>query len=285
MITATILVRGLNRLGDAVMSTPALQRLRQALTGRAHYPALSRKLPGLWQDQPFLDEVLIYNSADSVFSKSGRNYGKSSFRRRWHFPIQSGPPSNFCWPASPNASAWRARDTALFFDPGAAAATGRSPRCASGAMEKFETRIERESPADIFPAAAHQLHDYLYLTAELGASMEPLPPKIFVNNEQAAKALRELHLEIAAEGRPWLGLNPGAGARLRSQTLAGGAIRRRRGHAVQAHQLPMAGFWRPRRYGAGGKGDNRNSLRRSFAGRGFESGRENDRCPSSRQRH
>src|SRR5271156_1549212 len=66
--TEKILVRGLNWLGDAVLSTPALQRLRQARTS-AHITLLSpEKLAGLWQDQPFLDEVLTFSESESIWS-------------------------------------------------------------------------------------------------------------------------------------------------------------------------------------------------------------------------
>ena len=63
-----ILVRGLNWLGDAVMSTAALQRLRQARPN-AHITLLTpEKLAGLWQDQPFLDEALTFAESESIWS-------------------------------------------------------------------------------------------------------------------------------------------------------------------------------------------------------------------------
>src|SRR5271154_5790519 len=66
--TEKILVRGLNWLGDAVMSTPALQRLRQARPS-AHITLLSpEKLAGLWQDQPFLDETLTFSESETIWS-------------------------------------------------------------------------------------------------------------------------------------------------------------------------------------------------------------------------
>ena len=70
--------------------------------------------------------------------------------------------------------------------------------------------IARGAPAAAIPPAAHHIHDYLYLTAELGASLEPLPPRIFVSDQQAAQVCQKLRLENAPAGRPWFGLNPGA---------------------------------------------------------------------------
>src|SRR5208282_6153642 len=62
-----ILVRGLNWLGDAVMSIPALLRLRQARPSARITLLSPEKLAGLWQDQPFLDEVLTFSASQSIW--------------------------------------------------------------------------------------------------------------------------------------------------------------------------------------------------------------------------
>src|ERR1019366_779239 len=50
-----ILVRGVNWLGDAVMTTPALQRLREALPVAQITLLTQEKLADLWQRHPSLD--------------------------------------------------------------------------------------------------------------------------------------------------------------------------------------------------------------------------------------
>jgi heptosyltransferase-2 len=56
-----ILVRGVNWLGDAVMTTPAMQRLREALP-TAHITLLTpQKLSDLWQGHPSLNAVLTFS--------------------------------------------------------------------------------------------------------------------------------------------------------------------------------------------------------------------------------
>src|SRR5881394_1139667 len=67
-----ILVRGVNWLGDAVMTTPALHRLREAKPG-AHITLLTHeKLAGLWSGHPSIDATLTFAAGDSVFSIARR---------------------------------------------------------------------------------------------------------------------------------------------------------------------------------------------------------------------
>ena len=61
-----ILIRGVNWLGDAIMSTPALLRLRDAKP-HAHIALLTAaKLADLWQFHPAIDEVILFNKTDGI---------------------------------------------------------------------------------------------------------------------------------------------------------------------------------------------------------------------------
>src|ERR1700690_845299 len=63
-----ILVRGTNWLGDAVMTTPALLRLREKFPD-AHLALLTpEKLRDLWAHHPALNETLSFAPDDSVLS-------------------------------------------------------------------------------------------------------------------------------------------------------------------------------------------------------------------------
>src|SRR6266498_3814202 len=67
-----ILVRGVNWLGDAVMTTPALQRLREAKP-EAHITLLTHtKLADLWQHYPAVDKVLSFAKDESVLAVARR---------------------------------------------------------------------------------------------------------------------------------------------------------------------------------------------------------------------
>ena len=63
-----ILVRGTNWLGDAVMTTPALLRLREKFP-EAHITLLApEKLRDLWLHHPAVNETISFAPDESVFS-------------------------------------------------------------------------------------------------------------------------------------------------------------------------------------------------------------------------
>jgi heptosyltransferase-2 len=56
--------------------------------------------------------------------------------------------------------------------------------------------------------SSHQIYEYLYLSSELGANPEPLPPKLFVAPEEIEAARKKFGLEKISN--PIFGLNPSA---------------------------------------------------------------------------
>src|SRR5713101_3132846 len=67
-----ILVRGVNWLGDAVMTTPALQRLREKFP-RAHITLLTpEKLKDLWLHHPSIDDTISFSPDANIWSLSSR---------------------------------------------------------------------------------------------------------------------------------------------------------------------------------------------------------------------
>ncbi len=63
-----LLVRGVNWLGDAVMTTPALLRLREALPDTRITLLTHEKLADLWTHHPAVDSVLTFTAKDSVLA-------------------------------------------------------------------------------------------------------------------------------------------------------------------------------------------------------------------------
>ena len=61
-----IIVRGVNWLGDAVMTLPALRRLREAHPRARITLVTPEKLNDLWSGSPFLDETLPVAPGESV---------------------------------------------------------------------------------------------------------------------------------------------------------------------------------------------------------------------------
>src|SRR6266446_2976505 len=67
-LPSSILVRGVNWLGDAVMTTPALQRLRERFP-EAHITLLTPEKHGkVWLHHPGIDEVMTFATDESPWS-------------------------------------------------------------------------------------------------------------------------------------------------------------------------------------------------------------------------
>ena len=203
-----ILVRGVNWLGDAVMSVPALQRLREAKPGARITLLAPEKLAGLWEGQPFLDDLLLFAPSDSLWQTARRlRAGKFSAAAAFPNSLRSAVE---LWLAGIPRRAGYARPWRTLFlthpvPPRSGALAMR--RRSAGEIRRLIARGEIPPPA---PPSAHHIHDYLRLVAALGASAEPLPPRITISQEEAQQTAARLGLPSAREDRPVLGLNAGA---------------------------------------------------------------------------
>jgi heptosyltransferase-2 len=202
-----ILVRGVNWLGDAIMSTPALRRLREARP-RAHITLLTdEKLADLWRHFPAVDAVITFARNESVWSVANR-------LRPHHFQL------GLILPNSHRAAfeLWFARIPQRV---GYAAPLRNwlltqsiEPRTAAVRMRKRSTKeIDRlihcptPAPRSPAPPGVHHLFQYLNMVAALGASAEPLRPQLAVTDAEVDAAKNKSKL---AGEQPIFGLNAGA---------------------------------------------------------------------------
>lgn len=206
-----ILVRGVNWLGDAVMSTPALQRLREARP-RARISILTpEKLAGLWEGQPYIDEVITFAPLETFWQVVWKLHGKK-FTESVALPNSVRAALELCLAGIPRRIGVARPGRGLFLThvlpprPGAVPMRKRT----AGEIRLLLARPAPSEPPASLPAVAHHIHDYLYLTKELGASPEPLPPRIHITEEEAVRLCQRLRVEVAPPDRPWFGLNPGA---------------------------------------------------------------------------
>ena len=210
-----VLVRGVNWLGDAVMTTPALQRLRERLPGTRITLLTPRKLADLWLGHPSIDEVMTFAAGQSVWSVARQ--------------IRNAGPFDLALvlPKSPRSAleAWLGRipQRVGYARPwGSWLLTRAVPsRPERVAMRRRSVREVRRlcgaEPQPAPPLTAHQIHEYLHLAAALGACSGPLAPRAHVaagEVDEAAKAFLA-DLPRASQGAPGrlplvLGLNPGA---------------------------------------------------------------------------
>lgn len=235
-----ILVRGVNWLGDAIMTTPALLRLRE------HFPAAliailtPEKLRGLWLHHPAIDEIISFAPEDTVWAvakkiqvvmwpETKKETVADSARRAAGAisPLHGGAfDLAVIFPNSPRSAleSWLARvpervgyarswrslllTTAVPSRPDAGHMRKRSireiHRLASGAGSPDASRFT-------FHESNHQIYDYLNLVAALGANPEPLPTHLAVTSAEIKAAAQTFNLTTQfTNGRPIFGLNPGA---------------------------------------------------------------------------
>lgn len=99
-----ILVRSVNWLGDAIMTTPALIRLREARP-KAEITLFSpEKLSDLWKNQHCIDKVITYRHPKTSFRQLD-SCAFTDLEPQSHSPTQSVRPWNFGSRESPIASA------------------------------------------------------------------------------------------------------------------------------------------------------------------------------------
>jgi heptosyltransferase-2 len=220
-----ILVRGVNWLGDAVMTTPALARLRERFP-EAHITLLTpEKLRDLWAHHPAVDDVIGFGSHEGLFSVS-RNLRAGGFDLALVLP--NSPRSALeVWLARIPQRVGYARPWRNWFltqvvptRPGHVRMRKRTPREIQELVKNsrvtpqvsgLPTSDSRRGTSDRLPASAHQLHEYLHLVAALGAKAEPIPPSLVVTAAEVQAAAQNFGLtEALTTGKLILGLNPGA---------------------------------------------------------------------------
>jgi len=211
-----LLVRGVNWLGDAVMSTPALLRLREALPD-THISLLTpEKLADLWLHHPAVDAVVMFTEQDTVWS-IGRQLRQQELDVGLVFPNSPRSALELWLAGIPvrigYAAAWRRwfLTHALPARPGAIQMRKRSP-----AEVK---RLVCSRPACLQPSTvnhqpstrAHHLHHYLHLAAALGANPAPLAPVVAVSERESGLVAERFGFGAAGpEAVPCLALHAGA---------------------------------------------------------------------------
>jgi heptosyltransferase-2 len=216
-----ILVRGVNWLGDAVLSIPALQRLREGKP-RARITLLApEKLAGLWEARPFLDDLLLFPAGAGLW-QTARSLRPKRFSAAIAFPNSVRSAMELWLAGIPQrigyARPWR---TFLLTHPvpprsGALPMRKRSAaeirRLAASAASPIPIAAEQPPGRrlDATPGTTHHIRDYLGLVGAMGASTEPLPPRITISREELKETAARLGLPDPRDDCPFLGLNPGA---------------------------------------------------------------------------
>lgn len=202
-----ILVRGVNWLGDAVMTTPALQRLRERFPNAKITLLTESKLADLWTHHPAVDETISFSREEGAFAVARR-------LRHQRFDLALIFPNSF----RSAFESWRAAIPVRVGYGGNARSLLLTRRVAHPAKEfKMRKRSVTEvrklvasnsvSSRTEVPATAHHIHHYLRLVKAAGASDELMRPQIYVRPEETSAFSRKFGL---SGQRKLFGLNPGA---------------------------------------------------------------------------
>ena len=208
-----ILVRGVNWLGDAVMTLPALRRLRERFSN-AHISILTHsKLEDLWRGQAVVDDVITFSKGDSVL-KVGWVLRAQRFDLALVLPNSPRSALETWFARIPKRIGYARSGRNWLLTRAVPSRPGRVPMKKRTPGE-IRALIKAPPTAPAIAETAHQIHEYLHLVAELGASAVPVAPSLQVSGEEMAAARAKLldkWLQERGLGASvvLLGLNPGA---------------------------------------------------------------------------
>lgn len=201
-----ILVRGVNWLGDAVMTTPALLRLREKFP-TAHIALLTpEKLADLWLHHPAVNEIISFRAKESSLS-IGKKLRAEKFDLALVLPnsprsalevFLAGIPQRIGY-----ARSWRN----FFLTQSVASRIGAVKMHKRSATEIHQLISKTPDVRPKIPPTAHQIHEYLHLAAVLGANPEPLAPALHVTPTELGDAQKRFQID---EKINWFGINSGA---------------------------------------------------------------------------
>ncbi len=207
-----ILVRGVNWLGDAVMTTPALLRLREKLPA-AHITLLGpEKLCDLWLHHPAVDETISFTAGEGVFSIA-KKLRAEKFDLALVLPNSPRSAMEIFFAGIPQriggARPWRNWTLTHAVPPRADAV-----KMSKLTGDQIKARVHSDLPPQFrtppkkIPLTAHHIFQYLQLATAVGANPEPLSPLLKVTPEETETVRKKFGLEQISS--PIFGLNPGA---------------------------------------------------------------------------
>jgi heptosyltransferase-2 len=184
-----VLIRGVNWVGDTILTYPAVQNLK-ALLPQSHIAILvPEDLVDLWKTFPYIDEVLSFTKKKGFGSPSGDVRLGLSLKKR-NFDLALILPRSFrsAW------LAWQARiPVRIGYED-----EGRSLFLTHG-IPRTEDLLH-----------IHRIHYYQRLIEPLGPSQGAPSPRIFLREEDRRWAEEKLGTLGLLDGRPLIGMNPGA---------------------------------------------------------------------------
>src|SRR5271168_1672764 len=169
------------------MTTPALQRLREAQPAAQITLLTPAKLADIWANHPAINAIETFQPEESAFG-IGRRLREGNFDIALVLP--NSPRSALeTWLARIPERVGYARPWRNWLLSQAIVAGSGEVKTRKRSIGEIKRLIRPDSrgPADRPAATAHQMHHYLRLSAALGANIVPLPPKLTVASEAEAR--------------------------------------------------------------------------------------------------
>ena len=207
---AHILVRGVNWLGDTIMTLPALRRLRE------RYPAAQITVAARHQLAPLLSNAHIIRVATFLIQDEQSPLAVSRSIRSLKpdlailFPNSDRAALEVWLAGVPRRVGYTGGWRGLFLTQRVTRANQQF-RMKKLTKSEILRRIAKETPRQTWPSSAHQVHEYLGLVAAVGTSSEAVEPVLDVPAEEIRRVAGQFELTGTFPGsRPLFGLNPGA---------------------------------------------------------------------------
>jgi len=187
---ARLLIRSTNWIGDAVMTMPAVQRIRE-FDPNAHITlACHAKLHDLWRHNPFINDIIDTATPLHRHAFDTAIIFPNSFRSAWEC-YRAGIKRRIGFTG--HHRRWLLTDAVP--EP-----TGEQP------IDRQVTVDGQTFTTKQFPVIRHQTRRYLDLVAQLGGNPTFVPPKMWLAHDDAP-SLKKFLTEGA---RPFIGINAGA---------------------------------------------------------------------------
>lgn len=205
-----LLIRGVNWLGDAVMTTPALLRLREQFPAAHIILFTPEKLADLWPHHPAINQTISFVPGENIFA-IGKKLRALKCELALVLPNSVRSALEVWLAGIPQRAGYARPWRNSFLTQTVAARVGAAKMHKRSASEIRQLISQGEEPRIRNPGiaqSAHHIHEYLHLGAALGADPGLLSPQLIVLPEEMAKARTKFELENVTS--PVLGLNPGA---------------------------------------------------------------------------
>ena len=193
-----LLVRGVNWLGDAVMSLPAIQRVRERFPQARITLLAPAKLEQLWTGHNAIDAVQTFGPNDSLFSVA-RRLRQAQFDAALILP--NSPRSALeSWLAGiPRRVGFAGHWRGVFLTHAVPSPVVKMHKRSTREVKKLILAAQSARPAALRPQD-HQVHNYLRLAVTLGCSDAATAPRLEMRPEETRAIVSDFS-EVVADTR------------------------------------------------------------------------------------